>query len=328
MVKISIIIPAYNAAKTIRRCLESIIHQTFENFECIVINDGSSDLTSSICHDYVLKDSRIIVVDKENGGVSSARNLGITLAKGQYVTFVDSDDYVDVGFLNNFITIENDSDIVLSCAYTYVQGTNFSARDEHIYYHGSISKSGEFINKLYFSGYTNMPWGKFFRLSFIQQKNISFDLNYQYGEDILFTLDCLNQASYITVSSIPGYNYVFSKNGLSRNNYSYEVILKWNDILLSKWTELKERMEYPMFVEAIICNNFTFYTYYLQNNVIEDDLPHKIKIARLSEIYTRHRDKIKLVNLNGKKAVINKILYWMKWPQLTLAIYSKHNFRI
>lgn len=95
MIKISVIVPAYNAEKTLGRCIDSIIAQTYSDFEVIIINDGSKDNTASIAESYVKKDNRIRLINKPNGGISSVRNLGIKEAKGEYINFVDSDDYID-----------------------------------------------------------------------------------------------------------------------------------------------------------------------------------------------------------------------------------------
>lgn len=94
--KLSVIIPAYNAAKTIERCLDSIINQTYKNLEIIVVNDGSNDDTLKICKKYARKDNRIVIINNENKGVSYSRNCGIEISSGDYVTFVDSDDYLDL----------------------------------------------------------------------------------------------------------------------------------------------------------------------------------------------------------------------------------------
>ena len=96
---ISIIVPIYNVEKYLRQCLDSIMNQTYQNFECLLINDGSPDNSANICREYVDKDSRFKYFEKENGGVSSARNLGIEYSKGEYITFIDSDDWVDSDYL-------------------------------------------------------------------------------------------------------------------------------------------------------------------------------------------------------------------------------------
>ena len=101
---ISIIVPIYNVENYLRQCLDSIMGQTYKNFECLLINDGSPDHSADICREYVSKDSRFRYFEKENGGVSSARNLGIEYSKGEYITFIDSDDWVDSDYLEALYT--------------------------------------------------------------------------------------------------------------------------------------------------------------------------------------------------------------------------------
>ncbi len=103
MPQISIIVPVYNIEKYFHRCVDSILSQTFTDFELLLINDGSNDNSGAICDEYAAKDARIRVFHKENGGVSSARNLGLDNAKGEWITFVDSDDYVKPDYLSNLL---------------------------------------------------------------------------------------------------------------------------------------------------------------------------------------------------------------------------------
>ena len=98
---VSIIVPIYNVENYLRQCLDSILSQTYQNFECLLINDGSPDHSADICREYVEKDSRFRYFEKENGGVSSARNLGIERSKGQYITCIDSDDWVDSDYIRD-----------------------------------------------------------------------------------------------------------------------------------------------------------------------------------------------------------------------------------
>ncbi len=115
MGKISVIVPVYNIGKYIGRCLESIINQTYDNLEILVIDDGSKDNSGEICDHYAQKDGRIKVIHKENGGVSSARNLGLKMATGDYISFVDGDDYIDNRMyeilLNNLVSTKSDISI-------------------------------------------------------------------------------------------------------------------------------------------------------------------------------------------------------------------------
>ena len=96
--KISVIIPVYNVEKYLKRCLDSVINQTYKNLEIILVDDGSTDNSGKICDEYAKNDKRIIVIHKENGGVSVARNIGLDICTGDYVNFIDSDDWIDLKF--------------------------------------------------------------------------------------------------------------------------------------------------------------------------------------------------------------------------------------
>ena len=113
---ISIVVPIYNVENYLRMCLDSIQNQTYKNFECLLINDGSPDNSAEICREYVAKDSRFRYFEKENGGLSSARNYGIERAEGAFITFVDSDDWLEANALEIFSEKQNqyDADIVVA----------------------------------------------------------------------------------------------------------------------------------------------------------------------------------------------------------------------
>ena len=109
---ISVIVPVYNSEQTLNRCIDSILGQTYRNFELFLINDGSKDRSGEICDEYARKDSRVKVFHKENGGVSSARNVGLDNASGEWITFVDSDDRIGQNFLKNLVLYSTNVDLV------------------------------------------------------------------------------------------------------------------------------------------------------------------------------------------------------------------------
>ena len=113
MEKISIIVPVYNVEKYLKKCIDSIINQTYKNIEIILVDDGSKDSSGRICDEYIEKDKRIVTIHKKNGGLSDARNEGIKKATGKYLSFIDSDDYIEENMIGNLYKsiIENDSDI-------------------------------------------------------------------------------------------------------------------------------------------------------------------------------------------------------------------------
>lgn len=121
--KISVIVPVYNAEQYLHRCIDSILAQTFTDFELLLIDDGSKDNSGDICDGYAMKDERVRVFHKKKGGVSSARNLGLDNAKGEWVSFVDADDYLDNCYYSNFLSFHDISGIVFT-GFIKIKGNN------------------------------------------------------------------------------------------------------------------------------------------------------------------------------------------------------------
>ena len=188
--QISIIIPVYNSENYLRECLDSITKQTFTDFEVLLINDGSTDKSGIICDEYAAKDSRFKVFHKENGGVSSARNLGLHNAKGEWITFVDSDDLIEEDALKNFILTNSDQiDFFLFGVKKLIdekEVTFFYFENDQVF---SVL---EFINKYPLCQYFAEPWSKFFKSSIIKINNITFDESLSWGEDSLFNVQYLS----------------------------------------------------------------------------------------------------------------------------------------
>lgn len=188
--KYSVIIPVYNAQATIRRCVDTLLGQGYDDMEIILVNDGSADDSGRICGEYAEKDNRVVYVDKPNGGVSSARNTGLDHARGRYVLFVDSDDYVSDDYFETLERIDGDGkfDFVIfsNC---FVDGKNVSKRImtpfEAMDADGSVKKFCEmFQNK-----FINVPWNKRCLRRIIEENAIRFPEDLYIGEDKVFSLE-------------------------------------------------------------------------------------------------------------------------------------------
>ena len=188
---ISIIVPIYNVENYLRQCLDSIMNQTYQKFECLLINDGSSDNSAEICREYVSKDSRFRYFEKENGGVSSARNLGIEYSKGEYITFIDSDDWVDSDYLELLYMKINEYNADLAVL-TYKQ---YSMNDGCFYlhvweqdYYEKYYTGNELLNSLpnleNYDSTFNVSWGKLFKRNFLE--TATFNEQRIMGEDLEF----------------------------------------------------------------------------------------------------------------------------------------------
>ena len=220
--KISVIVPVYKAEAYLHPCVDSILAQTSQNFEVLLIDDGSPDRSGEICDEYARKDRRVRVFHKENGGVSSARNMGLDNARGKYVCFVDSDDSVGVYYLEHLL--EGEDDIV-------VTGLSFVSREgERIKHHipnafqtSQKNKVGNCIPNLESLILLNGPYQKRFKRKLLHEHRILFDLECSSGEDTLFVLEYMQYVESIRVISCSDYYYYNRGGSLSKQRSLYFV---------------------------------------------------------------------------------------------------------
>lgn len=212
MPQISVIVPIYNAERWLRRCVDSILAQTFTDFELLLIDDGSTDGSGAIIDAYAAADPRVRPFHKPNGGVSSARNLGLDHATGEFITFIDSDDWIDDGYLNDLI-IHKECDIVLS----YYSAIGWKEWVSHPYEEReyNVDNIYHFLDKYLIS--CNTPWCKLFKRDIIINHHILFNPSLSYGEDTLFVLEYLKYVGTIYCSSNSFYKYNCENVGLSSN---------------------------------------------------------------------------------------------------------------
>lgn len=221
MLKITVIIPMYNVEKYIKRCINSIINQKYNNIEIILIDDGSTDNSYNIAHNYEINDPRIKIIKKENEGVSSSRNIGIQIATGDYITFIDADDYIKKNTfykINNIIKKQK-CDII---KYGYIKKYKFLKKK----YKFSIEKNKcihkqKYCEKVYpyiFKTYDlSNIWNAVFKKDIIS--NIKFDINLKYGEDFKFMVQALLNSKSIYFETKCLYYYVYNNNStINRNN--------------------------------------------------------------------------------------------------------------
>lgn len=195
--KISVIVPVYNAESTIRRCVDSILAQTFTDFECLLIDDGSKDRSGEICDEYAEKDSRVRVFHKENGGVSSARNVGLDNAIGEWLAFIDSDDWVGESYLESFSGLF-DSDMLVMNGYNSCSAESCKL----IKVNGlSVCKNIEGLITSYLDNpIIKTPWAKLFRKEFLL--NMRFEENLRIGEDLCFVCSYMSHVGKIAIVDI------------------------------------------------------------------------------------------------------------------------------
>ena len=215
--KISIIVPVYKVEKEIHRCVESIINQTFEDIEIILVDDGSPDKCPRICDEYANKDNRVKVIHKENGGLSDARNVGLLESSGEYVLFVDSDDYIDKYTCENFYyIIKDDIDIVVGDAVRIEDGKELLMRHTDIPADSAISGSDFLKVQLKSRKMYMAAWFNLYNRRFLVNNNLFFKKGILH-EDEQWTPRVFLKAERVKYVGLPFYSYVIRKNSITKN---------------------------------------------------------------------------------------------------------------
>ena len=232
--RISIIVAAYNVEDYLERCLESIKNQTYKNIQIIVIDDGSTDSTSEICDRYAKEDERFLIIHKENGGLSAARNTGLEVADGFYLAFVDGDDYIEETFCMDLerVSRQNDSDMVIFSYYR-----DYGDRKVPMSSDGGIKvlKTKEAIEKLIEdSRVKSMVWMKFYKRELFE--GLYFKVNHNY-EDVYIMHHVFFKAKKIVMYNKSLYNYLYREDSISNfqseknlTNRFESLLLRYNDI--------------------------------------------------------------------------------------------------
>lgn len=232
--KVSIVVPVYNVEKSIRRCIKSILNQEYKNFELLLIDDGSTDSSAAICDEYACIDNRIVVFRQLNGGVSCARNKGIDNSNGDFILFVDSDDYLEPNCLSTLLG-NNPADITYMSSNVHYDTGDVTSFHLHAAFHStSECIENEILHlKVNPQGYVyfGYTWNKLFRSNIIKEHNIRFVEHLSFYEDDAFTLECFRYAK--TLKTLPDclYNYVVSSTGLTAAINSceeYEMLIDAN----------------------------------------------------------------------------------------------------
>lgn len=247
--KVSIIVPIYNAEKYLEKCIRSIQEQTLKDIEIILVNDGSLDNSLDICMQYQKKDNRIEVIDQPNGGVSSARNAGLQIAKGEYIGFVDPDDWIDEDMYGNLYSkvIESQSDIIM-CNYVIEKGEKSIPQLLNIDMH--ILGEKEIREKIILnmiaapslnSGAETIMgsvWRLVIRNEFVKQHNFSFDQDIPLMEDLVFCIQILLASERLVIDSGTYYHYMMNPES-AMNSYR-ENIKTEQQMVINRLEEILE----------------------------------------------------------------------------------------
>lgn len=307
MYKLSIVIPVYNSQKYIKKTLECIVNQEdFENMETILVNDGSTDSSLDIIKEFSNKYNNIVCISQENKGVSEARNTGISFAKGEYITFLDSDDYYIENINITFKLLKSKQLLVYNMKRNNGPNGNlldFSKVDNIIHV------TQDFINEFIFGSLTLVlaysVVNKIYETDIIKKHNIRFNNKTKYAEDMLFNLEYMKYISSVYFLDKPIYMYAYNStsamNNISKDaldNYieSYKSLLEY-----CKYYGLDEKKARDWLFDKLI---------YVVFNIRSSDLPIRKKKSIIKEISKNKfiKENVRSINLNGL-SYKRKILY-------------------
>ena len=272
MIKVSIVVPVYNVEKYLAKCLDSLINQTLKEIEIICINDGSRDKSLSILREYSNKDSRIVVIDKENEGQAIARNIGIERASGEYLGFVDSDDWVDLDYFEKLYNSAKKYNADIACAgYKRAKKNKSSIRKS--YEAELLCKNINDKVRLDNVPADNYIWNKIYKRKVWLDKKIKFDSG-RYFEDIALVIKILHQFGDMIIVSDTYYNYRLNPNSTvmqksfkhSRDyNWAFNELYEYaekNNININISNIIKKKEYYKVF-------NITLLKIYYYENLVK-----------------------------------------------------------
>ena len=236
---VSIIVPVYNAEKTIGRCIDSILGQQYTDFELLLVDDGSKDGSGAICDSYALADSRVQVIHKENTGVSDTRNIGISRARGVYLQFLDSDDWItpDATKLLVETARDHDCDLVISDFYRVV--------GERVSRKGDIDEDRVLTREEYAAHMMEQPadfyygvlWNKLYRRDIVESHRLRMDPELSWCEDFMFNLGYIRHAQRFYALQVPIYYYVKTKGSLASQSLSISKTIRMKLMLFEYYNQ-------------------------------------------------------------------------------------------
>lgn len=209
---VSVIVPVYNVEEYLDRCIQSIVKQTYKNLEIILVDDGSPDSCPQMCDEWAERDNRIKIIHKENGGVSSARNSALDIAKGEYIAFVDSDDYAENNFISNLLNGFTNENVGISICGLFNNGKKVMPESEVIVDSAEASVMLFNIKDYpYFEGYI---WNKMYKKEVIDENHLRFDNPLRMCEDTLFNFEYLKHIDNVSFVPSAEYHYCYRSDSV------------------------------------------------------------------------------------------------------------------
>lgn len=301
---VSIIVPIYNAAEYLQDLLDSVKKQIFDNYELILVNDGSTDNSEKICIDNTKTNHKIKYFKKENTGVSDTRNYGIEKSTGKYICFIDADDILDKNYLNDLVYSIDKYD--LSCC----EYRKFSIQIDNMATIPLVSKEyiGKEIYQILYDQYGGYLWNKLFVRDIIVNYNLKFNKEISMCEDMLFVFEYLKHANSVICINRQNYNYRIVDSSASKNLNN----MKWFSLFKTLDKIISERKLYTEKLYNTIMYSYIFYLY---------EARYRLKCNKKNENYTIYKK-----NINNRIKSLKKYEYSLSFKQsIKLFIYRYFN---
>ncbi|RST72559.1 glycosyltransferase [Siminovitchia acidinfaciens] len=310
---ISIIVPIYNVEQYLNKCIDSILAQTFTKFELILVNDGSPDNCGEICDQYKLKDNRVKVIHKKNGGVADARNAGIDVAKGNYIGFVDSDDWIEPNMYEILYDLIVEHKTGISACSIQSPTNDKKVNSDEI----NILDSGTAINLIYEGKPPGFgPCNKLYLKNLFQE--IRFPINRDY-DDAAIMYQLFDKAEKIVMVDFPLYNYTYRDSSITKSPFSENRF----DLVVNYY-ETYSFMEkyYPDMRDKIVDEYYSSLRTMVVDIVNEKSILKNYKyIRRISKLIKKDNNRILKCNLISiRKKLLSQILIWC--PILAILLYK------
>ncbi len=315
--KISVIIPVYNTARNLPRCLDSVTGQTYKNMEIILIDDGSTDNSGAICEGYALRDDRIKVLHTENGGAARARNAGMAVATGDWVGFADSDDYIELDQYAYLLDLAQRHGADIAQCGTMIE-TEHGQSISNVPSKENCADSSHITDTIRF--FANANWCRIYRREALG--DIRFDPRYPIGEDLLFNLQALQRANKTAFGTKAKYHYVQHPNSICNGTPTQQALVSFREMLIEAQREFSEEDPLLHFCSRLqtrnnldICSKIVRYGMEQENAGLIRELREELRELcknRFAEVDFSAGEKVKAFLIAHSWPLYKRTLYALK----------------
>lgn len=313
--KVSILIPAYNAAAFLPKCLDSVLNQTYQDLQVVIVDDGSKDKTLEVCHKYAEKDSRIEVYHQVNQGVAATRNHLLEKVKGDYVLFVDADDWIELDMVEYLVSLATELDAEMVMCDRVINDAKPSVIEPKISILPQEEAIRDFIHHDYFVG---ALWNKLFKKSVVE--GLSFHKDICYGEDALFTWDVLQRVKNVVASDKQLYHYYMNEESISHQSFGEKKLTGHKT-----WTILTKEVEekWPQYT-GLVHGVFARSDMHLLQAAAQSNYPKDEHICELQRNVRKNYKFLKPLLKHDLKQLFyaTMIMFWYGFGKVYYALYK------